>query len=474
MCSSVEPECYDVFRAMLALPGADPSVANSIAVQRVACHGDLPMLVRLLADPRVNPAARKGRGLCALAFAAAGGHAACVRRLLADPRVDAACVSRALPVADSHLHFSSGLSEHDDAVSKLQTPTLEVLLADPRVDLAAESGLVGSGVLNEAIRHGPVELVDRVLRADARTGSFGTQPLFSAVKRGDAEIVARLLADPRVGVARPGAPGERTVEAPLEQIARWGHLHLLPLLLADPRVDLSAPRHREVALSAALEYHQCSAALYIARCATRAGAGLHPLAGHDLAAGHRPLHSAGAGGATDGLLAAAAPAAAAASVTSESAASRSAGSAAVAVTFRHLPWTESVDELLQERVFTPARLLRLAFGRGGPPSLISHILSTIRAQCVDDRGAVNMHALLEVLADAHVLQPAMRDATIRALRGSPSVLRTWLDVMGEVKAAGRSHQHIADFIFQCAPMAATVRTAAWLRRRAAVVAWWKR
>ena len=65
--------------------GVDPSAQDNNAIQRASANGHLPIVDRLLLDPRVDPSA-KNNG--AIQVASINGHLPIVDRLLQDARVD--------------------------------------------------------------------------------------------------------------------------------------------------------------------------------------------------------------------------------------------------------------------------------------------------------------------------------------------------------------------------------------------------
>lgn len=105
------------FNAVLA-GRCSPSLKADVSIE-AALVGSLPVVVRLLADPMVDPSTREDR---ALRHAAENGHLATVQALLADPRVD--------PGSGDAL-WAACAYEHIEVV--------RVLLADDRVDVAAVS-----------------------------------------------------------------------------------------------------------------------------------------------------------------------------------------------------------------------------------------------------------------------------------------------------------------------------------------------
>lgn len=430
-CRSVDRHSLDVFAQLLACPGVDRAARNNVAVRRVAARcTSLSVLETLLADPGVDPAAKPEDGGDALVEAAQWSNVAALKRLLADPRADAMVASSmrlALGLADGLLAANADFR----GVSEPLAPALEVLLADPRSDLSEHRS---SMMLRVAVQSASPAAVARLL-ADPRVtnpnfdeGDWDGDLITVAVKRGNVAILASVLADARVKPAT-WVYDERSS---LSAAAKAGDMRVLRLLLGDPRIPIAD--EGETAAEEALGCGHLNAALLIARCAARARSGLPPLEGVG-AADH----------------------------------------AALKAFDPSLPWPAAIDALQREVRPSAATLLRGVFKRGGPPALIAHVLSDIlgKLRGASGNGAVDMPALLAVLGEAEVLHPRLRDATIRAMRGSSLVLHTWLDVMGALRAAGRgddSPAHIVEFIGQCAPLSATMRAAAWMRRRAAVTA----
>jgi hypothetical protein len=97
---------------------------------------------RLLADPRVDPAA--GTNNQAVRYAAHYGHAAVVDRLLADPRVDPAALDNAAVRSAAHYGHAA---------------VVDRLLTDPRVDPSAKD----NAAVNDASSNGRLQVVERLL-----------------------------------------------------------------------------------------------------------------------------------------------------------------------------------------------------------------------------------------------------------------------------------------------------------------------
>jgi hypothetical protein len=89
-----------VVERLLADPRVDPAASDSYAIRLASEHGHVTVVERLLADPRVDPAASDSY---AIRLASEHGHVTVVERLLADPRVDpAASDSYAIRLASEH------------------------------------------------------------------------------------------------------------------------------------------------------------------------------------------------------------------------------------------------------------------------------------------------------------------------------------------------------------------------------------
>ncbi len=83
---------------LLADPRVDPAAGDNFAVRFAALYGHVAVVDRLLADPRVDPAASNNQ---AVRGAASWGYAAVVDRLLADLRVDPSALDNAAVSAAS-------------------------------------------------------------------------------------------------------------------------------------------------------------------------------------------------------------------------------------------------------------------------------------------------------------------------------------------------------------------------------------
>jgi hypothetical protein len=137
------------------------------------------------------------------------------------------------------------------AVLEGRTEVVRALLADPRVDPAADN--------NEAIRmaawRGHAEVV-RALLADPRVdpGVNDNDALRTASLYGFAEVVRALLADPRVD---PVAKNNKAIRV----ASFYGRTEVVRALLADPRVDpvvailQSSPACARIIASDCIEQH---------------------------------------------------------------------------------------------------------------------------------------------------------------------------------------------------------------------------
>lgn len=165
------------------LPPVDPAADDDAAVIAAAAAGHLPVVERLLTDPRVDCTARH---FAALKLAAESGHTAVVKRLLAQPQVDA-CTEGSIAVALRA------------AVSGRHTGVVLAFVEDPRF--------------------GPAFDNDLIIRGASRWGGTAA-----------AALVRFLLSVPDVD---PAAQHNSAVRS----AAEFGHAEVLELLLEDPRVD---------------------------------------------------------------------------------------------------------------------------------------------------------------------------------------------------------------------------------------------
>lgn len=195
---------------------------------QVACHwGHTAVVDRLLRDGRADPTVGKktnkpipvavGDGpqyldeveWTPLSMACRKGHLDTVVRLLQDPRVDPA-------------------AQENEALNITKDLTIvEVLLADPRVDPAA----YGQRAIYSAVMNGHLKIVERLLR-DARVdpSTDDNRCIRVASGYGHVEIISRLLEDTRVDpTARDNACIRRASE--------YHHLGAVQRLLQDSRVD---------------------------------------------------------------------------------------------------------------------------------------------------------------------------------------------------------------------------------------------
>lgn len=200
--------------------GMCPAAASEIfswALCHAARSGNVQSVDRLLADPRVDPAAADNS---AIREAARAGHLAVVERLLADPRADP----------------SAADDEAVRTVARLgHAAIVQCLLADARVEPAARRG----STIRGAAKFGHLAVVDRLL---APSPSFGPErlrfhcdtALWMAAKYGHVAVVDRLLAHPPASAIDLG--GDKA----LQIAAAAGRLDVIDRLLLDPRIDPSA------------------------------------------------------------------------------------------------------------------------------------------------------------------------------------------------------------------------------------------
>jgi ankyrin repeat protein len=144
---------------------------------RHACDRGYVHVVRLLlADPRVDPAAR---GNHAILRSSKNGRADVVRLLLADGRADPA----------AHYNYAIHLSSKNG-----HTEVVRLLLADGRADPSADNNIA----ICESSARGHADVV-RLLLGDARVDptAHNNYAIRAAIERNHAHIVRLLLADRR-------------------------------------------------------------------------------------------------------------------------------------------------------------------------------------------------------------------------------------------------------------------------------------
>lgn len=232
------------------------------ALRAAAAHGHVAVvdeMIKLGVDPTVRaphtfPGCRPINSPMGtpLFDACKYGHVAVVERLLADPRVDPAAPQvDDTPYCALHVAATFG-----------QLAVVERLLADSRVDVAADF----DGVLAEAAAHGHALVVDRLLR-DPRVDCSADYFIHDAAINGHVAVIARLLADPRVdvdaGMKGAAVGGSADVaellladpryrpECGLEEAVRCGHAEIVRLILDHPRLSATAASDIDGALIAA-------------------------------------------------------------------------------------------------------------------------------------------------------------------------------------------------------------------------------
>jgi hypothetical protein len=210
-----------VVKLLLADARVDPAARDNQAIRLVSQNGHATVVAQLLADPRVDPAAVDNG---AIRLASQNGHATVVERLQADARVN--------PAAGDN--FSIRL-----ASQKGHATVVEVLLADPRVDPAA----VDNVAIRLASQNGHATVVERLL-ADPRVNPAADDnfSMRLASQNGHVAVVAQLLADPRVD---PAAVDNGAICVASQN----GHATVVERLQADPRVDPAARDNQAIRLA---------------------------------------------------------------------------------------------------------------------------------------------------------------------------------------------------------------------------------
>jgi hypothetical protein len=206
-----------VVKLLLTDPRVNPAAENNWAIRNASANGYAGVVKLLLGDPRVDPAAFSSE---AIRMASFKGHEDVVKLLLADPRVDPAAISndallnasyngrhgvvellladpRVRPAADNNhaIRYACFERQPDDfdgsygaeeaeamRAARLQqrTNTVQLLLADPRVDpsvghptaleRASESGFVNA--VHMLLGH-PKVVVTKAALVNADKGGFG-------------------------------------------------------------------------------------------------------------------------------------------------------------------------------------------------------------------------------------------------------------------------------------------------------------
>jgi ankyrin repeat protein len=201
----------DVVSLLMQDPRVNPGLDKSFALEQYCLVGDVERVNETLDDP--------GFVNCLpgsiLAAASRNGHTAVVKLLLADPRVD--------PAADDNCAILDASSSGYEGVVKQ-------LLTDPRVEPAAR----GNKAIRCASSCGHVSVVKLLLK-DARVdpSADSNKAIRFASYNGHASVVKLLLADPRVDPAV-------SANYAIWMASAEGHVSVVKLLLADPRVDPGA------------------------------------------------------------------------------------------------------------------------------------------------------------------------------------------------------------------------------------------
>lgn len=249
---------------LLTAGRADPAAGENRAIITAAARGHVSVVTLLLKHPRVDPHAD---GDSALVLAAREGHVEVVRELIEDERwpTFSRCNAADRAAANGHedivklleemaavrfhrackrgdagtvvamLPSSVGPAIQDGLAAAVwygRTAVIEVLLADPRVDLAAKAAFH----VRSAISARQAPCLARLLQ-DARIGAARTENfgLTRAAECGNAEALSMLLAFP--GVDPAWENNEAIRRALRVRVTDGGNPEVIELLLADPRVD---------------------------------------------------------------------------------------------------------------------------------------------------------------------------------------------------------------------------------------------
>lgn len=214
-----------VLQRLMADPRIQSSAAGPTFALVAAAHvGDVATVDLLLQHPRVQPA---NFDCPALRAAAVAGHLAVVERLLADPRIGA----RAR--LDSHFVLLH------DVVSAGHAAVFERLAAAPALDALTANNLLRPGALG-----GHLPIVERLLAEPALRADFISCAMVAAAEEGHAEVVARLLRDPRCDTGFEVEfielkPSSEAAAAALFNACRDGFQAVVECLLADGRFNLT-------------------------------------------------------------------------------------------------------------------------------------------------------------------------------------------------------------------------------------------
>lgn len=257
-------EC--IVRRLLHVPAvhAQAVLEAGWPLVEAAAGGHVAVVDLLLADARVDPAAREGE---ALLSACAKGHLEVARRLLAHPRVDPS-------LRDQEALFSALEARNEGIALRLLShprvdPTvrdgeavalaargrlwsvLRELLRYPRINAAVEHSVA----LVEAAAADQLDIVEELLsHAGIFAGAGNNEAIVAAADGGATSLVATLLA--RKGVD----PSARKNKALVLAVKR-AHVPVVRLLMADARVDPTKPDNEPLLAAAARGYSDIVAEL---------------------------------------------------------------------------------------------------------------------------------------------------------------------------------------------------------------------
>lgn len=196
----------------------------------VACRNEHVELVKyLLGDPRVDVNLPNRRGEVPLMVACKGGSDELFRLVLDHDEVDVNHCPQGEEAGVTPLIYAAQFNKVE---------MVRLLLADPRVDLAARDD-DGCMAIHMACFGGSVEAM-RLFLDDPRTDvnmkdREDLTPLFAACQEGHTEIVRMLLAHPQVDVNMP----RNTGATPLNIACEMGGCDCVRLLVEDERVLLN-------------------------------------------------------------------------------------------------------------------------------------------------------------------------------------------------------------------------------------------